>query len=98
VYTGSNRVDLSKAYKMKQKYCKKMKIYPAALEFRNGDCYSMRSRTICVVGVADGIQEAREISLEGIKAIEGGSLWYRRDIASKDHILKSVQNMNQLRD
>ncbi|RLE49548.1 MAG: phosphoribosylamine--glycine ligase, partial [Candidatus Methanomethylicota archaeon] len=46
---------------------------------------------------ADNIEEAREIAYKGINAIKGGSLWFRKDIASKDHIERSIQHMKKLR-
>ncbi len=52
---------------------------------------------MCVVGVGEDIERAREISLEGLKAVKGGALWFRTDIASKEHIGKSVEHMKRLR-
>ena len=52
---------------------------------------------MCVVGVADTIEAARAISLEGVRAIKGGALWSRDDIASKQHIRNSVEHMRKLR-
>jgi phosphoribosylamine-glycine ligase len=49
------------------------------------------------VGIGENIEEARKISIEGINAISGGALWCRRDIASKQHIEKSVRHMDELR-
>jgi len=37
------------------------------------------------------------ISQEGIKAIRGGSLWYRSDVGSQTHINASVTHMKELR-
>jgi len=96
-FTGDRRVDLSEAYKLSKKYRGKMRIYPAALELKDGETYTLTSRTVCVVGIADNIYDAREISLRGIDAIKGGSLWSRRDIASKEHIQKSINHMKMLR-
>jgi hypothetical protein len=47
--------------------------------------------------VGDSIEEARQVSLEGIKAIKGGALWNRSDVASIQTIAKSVKHMKQLR-
>jgi hypothetical protein len=44
----------------------------------------------------NNIESAREISLEGVKAIKGGALWHRTDIASKEHITKSIEHMRNL--
>jgi phosphoribosylamine-glycine ligase len=68
------------------------------MEIRDdGKTYALRSRAVCVVGVADDIQGAREISLEGLAEIKGGALWNRTDIASKWHIEKSMRHMERLR-
>jgi len=64
---------------------------------RNGQTYALTSRTVGVVGIGDDIETARKISLEGIDAIHDGSLWYRSDIASREHIEKSIEHMKALR-
>jgi phosphoribosylamine-glycine ligase len=50
-----------------------------------------------VLGVGKDIEEARQVSLEGINAIKGGALWNRNDIASKQNINKSIQHLQRLR-
>lgn len=91
-------VDLSQAEKLSEKYGDAIRIYPASMELReNGNVYALRSRAVCVVGVGNNIQEARQISLEGIEAITGGALWNRTDIASNEHIRKSMEHMKKLR-
>jgi len=90
-------VDLSGAYKLGEKFGSRIRIYPASMELREGKTYALKSRAVCVVGIGDNIQNAREVSLEGIKAIKGGGLWHRNDIASREHIEKSVRHMEKLR-
>ena len=90
-------VDLSKAYDLVSKYGDRIRVYPGAMELRNGVAYALKSRAVGVLGIGDTIEEARKISLEGVKAIEGGGLWNRTDIASKQHIDKSVSHMEMLR-
>jgi len=91
-------VDLNAAYKLQEKYGDAVRIYPGSMELReDGKTYALGSRAVCAVGVGDDLQSAREISLEGLRAIRGGSLWYRGDIASKEHIEKSVEHMKRLR-
>jgi len=96
-YTGSRIVNLQKAYSLCESYDGRLRLYPGALELTNGKTQALSSRTVALVGIGENIQIARERSLEGIKAVEGGSLWYRRDIASKEHIQKSVIHMKLLR-
>ncbi|UCF45217.1 MAG: hypothetical protein JSW44_00855 [Candidatus Bathyarchaeota archaeon] len=90
-------VDLSKAYALEGKYDERIRIYPAAMEIRDGEAYALRSRAVGVLGVGENIEEARQISLEGAKAISGGALWNRMDIASKQQIAQSVSHMEKLR-
>lgn len=90
-------VDLTEAEKLSEKYRENVRIYPGSLEVRDSKIHALGSRTVCVVGIGDDIQAAREISLEGLQAIKGGGLWYRKDIASKEHIAKSIEHMDLLR-
>jgi phosphoribosylamine--glycine ligase len=90
-------VDLSGAYKLSEKYGDNIRIYPGSMELKNKEPHALGSRAVCVVGVGDNIQTARDISLDGIEAIKGGALWYRTDIASKEHIRKSIEHMGELR-
>ncbi len=91
-------VDLSGAYRLSKRYGYNVRIYPGSMEVKeDGRAYALKSRAVCAVGVEESIEGAREISLEGIKAIKGGSLWYRTDIASKNHVTKSIEHMKKLR-
>jgi phosphoribosylamine--glycine ligase len=90
-------VDLSKAYALASKYGDRIRVYPASMEVRNSRVYALKSRAVGVLGVGETIEEARQVSLEGARAIEGGALWNRTDIASKEHIAQSVSHMEQLR-
>jgi phosphoribosylamine--glycine ligase len=90
-------VDLTAAYKLNEKYGDKIRVYPAAMELRNGEAYALKSRAVGVVGIGEDIEAARQISLEGINAIKGGALWHRKDIASKQHIEKSIKRMEELK-
>ena len=67
------------------------------MEVREGGAYALKSRAVGVLGVGESIEDARQISLEGVKAVKGGALWSRMDIASKQHIAKSVSHMEKLR-
>jgi phosphoribosylamine-glycine ligase len=93
----SKPVDMSGAYALSGKYGDNIRVYPASMEQRDGETYALKSRAVCVVGVGDELETARNVSLEGIKAIKGGALWNRTDIASKRHIEKSVKHMEKLR-
>jgi phosphoribosylamine--glycine ligase len=90
-------VNLSKAYALTSKYSDRIRVYPAAMEIRTSEAYALKSRAVGVLAVGENIEEARQISLEGVKAVKGGALWNRTDIASKQHIAKSVSHMEKLR-
>jgi phosphoribosylamine-glycine ligase len=67
------------------------------MELRDGKNYALKSRAVGVLGIGKDIEEAREISLDGVRSINGGALWYRTDVASKLHIAKAVNHMRRLR-
>jgi phosphoribosylamine--glycine ligase len=90
-------VDLSAAYALTRKYGDKIRVYPGSMELRNNETYALKSRVVGVLGVGETVEEAREVSLEGVKAIKGGALWNRTDVASKQGIVKSVRHMQRLR-
>jgi len=90
-------VDLSGAYELSRKYGDDIRVYPASMEQRDGETYALKSRAVCVVGVGNDLETARNVSLEGINAIRGGALWNRTDIASKKRVEKSVRHMEELR-
>jgi phosphoribosylamine--glycine ligase len=90
-------VDLTAAYALTKKYGDKIRIYPGSMETRSGHNYALKSRAIGILGIGEDIEAARQISQEGAQAIHGGALWNRTDIATKEHITKSVRHMQQLR-
>ncbi len=90
-------VDLSKAEALSAKYGDKIRIYPGSMEVRNGKNYALKSRATGILGIGDSIEEAQIISQEGAKAITGGALWNRTDIADQNHIANSIRHMEQLR-
>ena len=90
-------IDLVAAEKLVEKNGNTIRIYPGSMELREGENFALGSRTVCVVGIGDSLNEAREKSLEGIGAIRGGSLWNRNDIAAKQHVTKSITHMKELR-
>jgi len=94
----NSHVNLSEAEKLSTKYGDNIRVYPGSMEIRDdGQSYALTSRAVCVVGIGDSIPAAGEISLEGVRAIRGGALWHRNDIASREHIAKSVEHMKRLR-
>jgi phosphoribosylamine---glycine ligase len=90
-------VDLSAAYALSKKFGDRIRVYPGSMELRDGKTYALKSRVVGVLGVGESVEEARNVSLEGINTIKGGSLWSRSDVASKQTIQKSIRHMKQLR-
>lgn len=96
-YSGDKMVDLTDAYKLSDKYKGKLRVYPGSMELRDdGKTCTLGSRAVGCVGIADGIEGARRISLEGIRALDG-PLWNRWDIGSKEHIERSIEHVRNLR-
>ena len=94
---ANTSVDLSKARALTKKYGNRIRIYPGSMETRDGKNFALKSRAVGVLGIGENIEEARNISLEGTRAISGGGLWSRTDVASKQHIAKAVRHMESLR-
>jgi phosphoribosylamine--glycine ligase len=90
-------INLTQAYELTKKYGNRFRVYPASMEVRHGETYALKSRTVAVLGTGEDIEAARQISIEGTKAIKGGALWYRTDIASEQHIDQSKRHMENLR-
>jgi phosphoribosylamine--glycine ligase len=92
-----NKDEIGKPVDLTKAYGERIRVYPASMELRDSETYTLKSRAICVVGIGENIRAARQISLEGINAIKGGALWHRTDIASEQHIEKSIKHMEELR-
>jgi phosphoribosylamine-glycine ligase len=90
-------IDLSVAEKLAKDKPQSYRVYPGSMELRDGENFALGSRTVAVVGLGESIEEARDKSLKGIAAIQGGSLWNRKDVALKEHIIRSVKHMEELR-
>lgn len=95
-YSGPKPVDISEAEKLKERYGDRIRIYLGSVEEKDGRMFALSSRAVAVVGIAGSLEEARRISLEGIRKIDG-PLRHREDIALPEHIHRSVQHMRILR-
>jgi phosphoribosylamine--glycine ligase len=93
----SQPIDLKKAEKLEEETGGNIRVYPASLEQREHGTFTLKSRTVAILGIADTINKARELSLKGINVVEGGSLWNRTDIASIHHIRSSIDHIAELR-
>lgn len=91
-------IDLRKAYGLCKELKDTLRIYPGSMKTGDdGLYYAAGSRTVACLGIGDSIEDAREVSLEGVKAVKGGALWNRNDVASREHIVKSTAHMKKLR-
>lgn len=94
-HSGSKKVDLSKAEKLKEKYGDNLRIYPGAMELKGRETHALSSRAVAVVGISDTLEGAREISMEGIRKIDG-PLRHREDIALPEYIDRSKKHMEEI--
>jgi len=74
---------------------------PGDIELSDGAVYVKTSRSVAVVGLGESIEDARRLALRGVELVEDsaepkGYLWHRGDIASKEHIEKSVDHRRRL--
>lgn len=96
-YSGDKTVDLADAYALSEKYNGKLRVYPGSVELcDDGKTRTVGSRAVGCVGIAGDIETAREISLDGIRALDG-PLWNRGDIGLKEHIERSIDHVKDLR-
>ncbi len=94
------KIDLSEAYRLVDYYDRqlgpKLRVYPASMEQREDGNYALSSRTVYCFGIADTIEEARNVAMEGIKAIPVSGLAYREDAATSAYIQRSIEHVNNL--
>lgn len=89
-------VDLSRAEKRAQRSGGSLRVFPMDVRLDRGRTRLGTSRTAAIVGVADSIDEAREISSEGCRLLRGPLRW-RRDIASPSDIRRARRHLERLR-
>ncbi len=94
-FSGPKKVDLSRAEKLKEKYGDDLRIYPGAMELRDGETQALKSRVVAVVGISRTLEGAREISMDGIRKIDG-PLRHRKDVALPEYIERSKKHMKGL--
>jgi phosphoribosylamine--glycine ligase len=94
--SGPQTVGLEQAYKLSSKSGGSIRVYPMDGQASGGDVLMGSSRTVAVVGLGDSIGEARARSLRGVRALSGPLLW-RKDLASRPHIARSISHMKSMR-
>jgi phosphoribosylamine--glycine ligase len=74
----------------------KARLYYSSVDKKEDGLYLSSSRAIGIVGIADTLEEARNITAEGVKAIKG-PVAYREDIGTDALIEKRIEHMKTIR-
>jgi len=72
------------------------RLYYSSVDKKDDGLYLSSSRAIGIVGIADTLEEARNITTEGVKAIKG-PVAYREDIGTDALIQKRIEHMKKIR-
>lgn len=70
-------------------------IYYAAVEERNGEIYTTKSRGVAFVGIADTIEDAERIAEDAASKVEG-AVYHRRDIGTNELLQKRVEHIKRI--
>ena len=90
------KIGLARAYSLSEHGGTALKVYPMDVVLKGGQTYLGTSRSVAVTGVGASIEEARDISLQGVEALSGPLRW-RRDVASREDISRSRRHLSLLR-
>ncbi|MBN1474481.1 MAG: phosphoribosylamine--glycine ligase [Syntrophaceae bacterium] len=74
----------------------KARLYYSSVDKKEEGLYLSSSRAIGIVGIAETLEEARNITAEGVKAIKG-PVAYRADIGTDALIQKRIDHMKKIR-
>ncbi|MGB4208445.1 MAG: phosphoribosylamine--glycine ligase [Smithellaceae bacterium] len=74
----------------------KARLYYSSVDKKEDGLYLSSSRAIGIVGIADTLEEARNITAEGVKAVKG-PVAYREDIGTDTLIQKRIDHMQKIR-
>lgn len=88
-------VDFSRAEMRSRKSRDKLRVFAMDVRFEGGRTLLGTSRAAAVVGVADSVEEARRVSIEGCRLLTGPLRW-RGDIASPSDIAESRRHLRRL--
>jgi phosphoribosylamine-glycine ligase len=66
------------------------------LDQANGRTLMGTSRSVAVAGIAASVEEARGLSVEGVKALDG-PFRYRNDVGSAADISRSREHLQRIR-
>lgn len=74
----------------------KAKIYYASVYEKEGSIYTTSSRAFAVLGIAETLKQAEQISEHGCACVSG-PLWHRPDIGTEQLVKKRTDHMKRLR-
>ncbi len=94
-HSEDERIDLSHAFSVEEKYDGDLRIFPMDVQRQNGITYMSASRSVAVLGIGKSIEDARQVSLEGVRSLHGPLRW-RDDIGSETDIQRSISHMRTL--
>ncbi len=72
-------------------------LYYASVDERDGEIFTTTSRALAVVGYAEKLEDAEEVSEEALSYVEGDKIQMRHDIGKPESIQRKIENMKRVR-
>lgn len=96
--TGEAFVDLGPAFALEKKRHGDLRIFPMDLRLDEdgGRTLMGASRSVAVAGIANSVEEARELSVLGVKEL-GGQFRHREDVGNPADIARSKEHLARVR-
>jgi phosphoribosylamine--glycine ligase len=88
-------VNLERAFALEKKHKGSLRVFPMDVRLENGKTLMGTSRTVAFAGIEKSIDDARENSLEGIRALDG-PLRHRSDVATRADIERSASHLRKI--
>lgn len=89
-------IDLTRAFALQEENLRGIRVFPMDVKVENGKMFHGSSRSAAIVGIAEDLAEARELSLKAARVV-GGGLRHREDVGSVADIKRSRDHMRALR-
>jgi phosphoribosylamine--glycine ligase len=91
-------VSLERGYALETRHEGGIRVFPMDLKLdqANGRTLMGTSRSVAVAGIAASVEEARGLSVEGVKALDG-PFRYRNDVGSAADISRSREHLQRIR-
>jgi len=94
---GEQAVSLDRAFALEKKHEGDLRVFPMDLRLDDTGLTMMgTSRSVAVAGVAASIEEAHDLSVEGVKAL-GPKFRFRADVGSEADIARSRDHLRSIR-